>query len=421
MNPTLHTLLVAILAVLTVLSGTAAIPVANTANADVVVHRRASTASPCGNSTHCKLLSSSRFHSNAKSTGGRPSGAYKLIAPGAKARPHPKRDDEDLQRRLIGIITTSKSTTTSRASSTSSTLPRTTTVMSTKTITSPVTSLKTITTVVPKTTLKVTTISGTVRTLTVTTTSTVVKVTPVTTLRTTYTTVPVVVTITSPFSTVSKTSTTSRSTTTTSRASTTSTTSRSTSTTPKPSTTTSTTSKTTTSATPTATSTASAQKAAELDMLNAHNMYRARHGAPALTWDSTLAAAAATWANKCIWAHSGGPYGENGASSVGMDMTMADSVPMWYGEILDYNFSKPDFSYATGHFTQLVWKDTTTVGCAIATCTPSQLGYDWPYPDPAYNVWCEYSKNPGNVIGEFAQNVMKPNNLPVVNGFVPSL
>ncbi|KAE8267667.1 hypothetical protein A4X09_0g4679 [Tilletia walkeri] len=389
MSKTLHTLLVAFLAILALLSSTAAVPVANTAKTAVVIHRRASTSSPCGNSTHCKLLSSTSKHS---------AGAYKLIAPGAKARPHPKRDDEELQRRLIGLITTQI---------------RTTTVMSVKTITSRATSMKTITTTVPRTTVKVTTISGTRRTLTMTTASRTVRITPVITMRTTVTTVPVVktnvVTITRPFSsTVSRTTSTSRSTT------------ISTTTTPR-ATTTSSVSRTTTSVIPTATPTVSALKAAELDMLNRHNMYRARHGAPALTWDNNLAAFAATWANKCIWAHSGGPYGENGASSVGMDMTMADSVAMWYGEILDYNFLQPDFSYATGHFTQLVWKDTTTVGCAIATCTPSQLGYNWPYPDPAYNVWCEYSKNPGNVIGEFAQNVLQPNNLPVIGGFVPSL
>ncbi|KAE8212319.1 hypothetical protein CF327_g4027 [Tilletia walkeri] len=375
MSKTPHTLLLAFLAILALLSGTAANPVANTANADVVIHRRASTASPCGNSTHCNLFSSS-----SKSSEGKSLGAYKLIAPGAKARPHPKRDDEELlQRRLIGLITTQI---------------RKTTIMSTKTITSRATSLKTIKTTIPKITRKVTTISGTRRTLTLTTASPTVRITPVITIRTTVMTVPVVktnvVTITRPFSsTVSKTTTTL-----------------------KPS---------TTRTTPTATSTAGAQKAAELAILNAHNKYRARHGAPALTWDSNLAAFAANWANKCIWAHSGGPYGENGASSVGMDMTMADSVGMWYGEILDYNFLKPDFSYATGHFTQLVWKDSTTVGCAIAACKPSQLGYNWPYPGSAYNVWCEYSKNPGNVIGDFAQNVLKPNNLPVINGFVPSL
>lgn len=36
-------------------------------------------------------------------------------------------------------------------------------------------------------------------------------------------------------------------------------------------------------------------------MLAQHNIYRARHGAPAMVWDNTLAANAQAWANGCRW------------------------------------------------------------------------------------------------------------------------
>jgi hypothetical protein len=41
---------------------------------------------------------------------------------------------------------------------------------------------------------------------------------------------------------------------------------------------------------------------------------------------------------------------------------------MWYDEVTNpgYNFETGGFSGGTGHFTQLVWKGTTELGCGIA-------------------------------------------------------
>lgn len=33
-----------------------------------------------------------------------------------------------------------------------------------------------------------------------------------------------------------------------------------------------------------------------------------------------------------------------------------------------YDYDNPNFSEETGHFTQLVWKNTTTVGCGSRLC-----------------------------------------------------
>jgi Cysteine-rich secretory protein family len=74
------------------------------------------------------------------------------------------------------------------------------------------------------------------------------------------------------------------------------------------------------------------------------------------------------------------------------------SIAAWYNEISDYNFGDPGFSESTGHFTQVVWVGSTSVGCAWISCNTAST--------PGYYLMCEYSPA-GNVIGEFAQNVLQ--------------
>ena len=61
----------------------------------------------------------------------------------------------------------------------------------------------------------------------------------------------------------------------------------------------------------------------------------------------------------------GGPYGENLAEGF---TNITEAVDAWGGEQADYDFNNPGFSEQTGHFTQLVWKATTTVGCGRINC-----------------------------------------------------
>lgn len=48
--------------------------------------------------------------------------------------------------------------------------------------------------------------------------------------------------------------------------------------------------------------------------LDGHNSNRTIHGANAVTWNQTLADAAQTWANKCVFQHSGGSLGPWGGT-----------------------------------------------------------------------------------------------------------
>ncbi|KAL0965122.1 hypothetical protein UPYG_G00277100 [Umbra pygmaea] len=112
----------------------------------------------------------------------------------------------------------------------------------------------------------------------------------------------------------------------------------------------------------------------EKQFLNSHNDYRQKHGAPPLALSKDLCDSAQKWADhllsiSCI-KHSSTDNGENiyyASSSVPKNADGKDAVDSWYSEIKDYHFSKPGFTSGTGHFTQVVWKDTREVGVGLAT------------------------------------------------------
>lgn len=74
-----------------------------------------------------------------------------------------------------------------------------------------------------------------------------------------------------------------------------------------------------------------------------------------------------------------------------------------YEEVQDYDFSKPGFSMETGHFTQVVWKWSTQLGCGVRNCPTvgSVSGFD----NGGIMVVCRY-KPPGNCKSE--QPVLAP-------------
>jgi len=139
--------------------------------------------------------------------------------------------------------------------------------------------------------------------------------------------------------------------------------------------------------------------------LQAHNDYRALHGSPDVTWNTTVEASAQAYANTCPSGHSGSGYGENIAFAT-YTQTPQNVVDRWYAEEQYYDYNNPGFSLdptkAIGHFTQVVWMSTTQIGCGCATgCSGT------------YQSICVCQYYPaGNVIGQYAANVFPLSGVP---------
>uniref|UniRef100_A0A0E0G6H9 non-specific serine/threonine protein kinase n=1 Tax=Oryza nivara TaxID=4536 RepID=A0A0E0G6H9_ORYNI len=134
------------------------------------------------------------------------------------------------------------------------------------------------------------------------------------------------------------------------------------------------------------------------DFLNLHNAARAGVGAGMLSWDSTVAAYAADYAEKrksdCRNVHSNGPYGENLFQGVAhISWTASDALFSWLGEAKNYNCTGNTCKdgQECGEYTQLMWTNSTRVGCASVTCDDSAGGGTF--------IACNYDP-PGNVAGQ---------------------
>ncbi|KAG6832150.1 hypothetical protein H0H92_004881 [Tricholoma furcatifolium] len=131
--------------------------------------------------------------------------------------------------------------------------------------------------------------------------------------------------------------------------------------------------------------------------LSAHNTVRAAHNATALTWSTEYAARAVLWAEGCDFALTGGvlstqTYGELHTAATG-PFTIPTAIGEFTADQGGYNPDDPTYN----HFTQIVWKSTTEVGCAEATCN-NLFGLDTG--SATYYVCLYYPA--GNVVGQAA-------------------
>ena len=110
------------------------------------------------------------------------------------------------------------------------------------------------------------------------------------------------------------------------------------------------------------------------DLLDRHNYYRAKHQAANLERLAALETIAQSYSEKLVTlgylVHSsntlnGNYIGENLYFGYNAGYLGTKPVDAWYDEIKDYDFAKSEFTSGTGHFTQVVWKNTKQVGCGV--------------------------------------------------------
>lgn len=113
-------------------------------------------------------------------------------------------------------------------------------------------------------------------------------------------------------------------------------------------------------------------------VLGLFNDLRKKHGAPPVQWSDECL----LWAQKC--ANENGQkgrvrHGFTEASStmrkMGQNINFkeggndpANAIETWYGEGTAYNFGSPGGEKGCGHFTAMIWYDTTHVGMAQSKC-----------------------------------------------------
>ncbi|MDY7224774.1 CAP domain-containing protein [Hyalangium rubrum] len=141
------------------------------------------------------------------------------------------------------------------------------------------------------------------------------------------------------------------------------------------------------------------------DMIEAHNQARAaakptpKPALPPLQWSAEAAKTAEAYAAQCTFEHNPhrGTLGENLAAASPGAWKTQDVVKDWNAEAAHYNLSKNSCApgKVCGHYTQLVWRNTTHVGCAKKTCTKnSPFGKEF----PTWEFWvCNYAP-PGNFV-----------------------
>ncbi len=147
--------------------------------------------------------------------------------------------------------------------------------------------------------------------------------------------------------------------------------------------------------------------------LASHNAVRSQLGLVPLRWSNKLARYAQQWADhqastqNCAMQHrphQAGPFkqihGENlfwaspkrwsdGKTEL-QEISIGEVVKAWADEVVDYDYNTNSCRAGEqcGHYTQIVWRETRAVGCAIAVC-----------PDQSQLWVCNYNP-PGNYIGE---------------------
>jgi len=120
-----------------------------------------------------------------------------------------------------------------------------------------------------------------------------------------------------------------------------------------------------------------------------------------MIWDEEIAEGAKEYANQCIFAHDTSGFGENlyAAASSQDDVDnigkLVSGVQNWHDEHEDYTYDDGSCGAVCGHYTQVVWAESTKLGCGYAECSDIfSSSFDF-----QVILVCRYDP-PGNFIGQ---------------------
>lgn len=157
----------------------------------------------------------------------------------------------------------------------------------------------------------------------------------------------------------------------------------------------------------------------QTEFLDWHNTYRrdvmpvACPSLPPMVWNSELATLAQNYADTCNYEHNANrasqqttfrSVGENLFLRTGSNIEPERAVRGWQSEVADYNLATNTCSGVCGHYTQLVWRASTSVGCGATVCNTASTQNRPSWANPAtypnlHIVVCNYGPA-GNFVGQ---------------------
>jgi hypothetical protein len=148
-----------------------------------------------------------------------------------------------------------------------------------------------------------------------------------------------------------------------------------------------------------------------------HNAARANHRAAPLVWDTSCEQNARIAAETCNFAHyipDGVRNGQNLFTVSGNAFNVTAGITeSWYKGELPYMYGNfglasldNDVFHQVGHLTQLLWQDTTGVGCVSIDCGTNMKVGGVQSTLNKFTV-CNYAP-PGNIAGQYGAKVQPP-------------
>ncbi|XP_074614421.1 Golgi-associated plant pathogenesis-related protein 1-like isoform X3 [Acropora palmata] len=131
-----------------------------------------------------------------------------------------------------------------------------------------------------------------------------------------------------------------------------------------------------------------------------HNYFRTLHQVPPVTWSMDLQKEAEEWvkylAENNKFQHSRHNPGNLYLQEQIPKEYCSDAIWWFHWEEKKYNYSNPRYSRSSGHFSQVVWRNSKEIGAAWALRKDGKLVVSIKY------------KPGGNYVGYFANNVFRP-------------